>query len=83
MNLSMGKPTANGQMTMTVIGLDNSTEVQTEIIDPAVADIIFPDSKVPGTNMGPTWVLSAPDGPRVGHRNLVIIFLRMGTRIGG
>ena len=23
----------------------------------------FPDSKVHGANMGPTWVLSAPDGP--------------------
>ena len=23
----------------------------------------FPDSKVHGTNMEPTWVLSAPDGP--------------------
>ena len=22
-----------------------------------------PDSKVHGANMGPTWVLSAPDGP--------------------
>ena len=25
-----------------------------------------PDSKVHGANMGPTWVLSAPDGPHVG-----------------
>ena len=31
-----------------------------------------PDSKVHGTNMGPTWVLSAPDGPHVGPMNLVI-----------
>ena len=23
----------------------------------------YPDSKVHGANMGPTWVLSAPDGP--------------------
>ena len=29
-----------------------------------------PDSKVHGTNMGPTWVLSAPDGPHVGPMNL-------------
>ena len=28
--------------------------------------IMFPDSKVHGANMGPTWVLSAPDGPHVG-----------------
>ena len=32
----------------------------------------YPDSKIPGANMGPTWVLSAPDGPHVGSRNLVI-----------
>ena len=25
----------------------------------------YPDSKVHGANMGPTWVLSAPDGPHV------------------
>ena len=32
----------------------------------------YPDSKVHGANMGPTWVLSAPDGPHVGPMNLVI-----------
>ena len=31
---------------------------------------IFPDSKFHGANMGPTWVLSAPDGPHVGPMNL-------------
>ena len=31
-----------------------------------------PQSKVHGANMGPTWVLSAPDGPHVGPRNLAI-----------
>ena len=31
-----------------------------------------PDSKVHGANMGPTWVLSAPDGPHVGLINLAI-----------
>ena len=30
----------------------------------------IPDSKVDGTNMGPICVLSAPDGPHVGPRNL-------------
>ena len=30
------------------------------------------DSKVHGANMGPTWVLSAPDGPHVGPVNLAI-----------
>ena len=29
-----------------------------------------PDNKVHGANMGPTWVLSAPDGPHVGPMNL-------------
>ena len=33
---------------------------------------LYPDSKVHGANMGPTWVLSAPDGPHVGHMNLAI-----------
>ena len=32
----------------------------------------FPDSKVHGANMGPTWVLSAPDEPHVGPINLAI-----------
>ena len=31
-----------------------------------------PDSKVHVANMGPTWVLSAPDGPHVGPMNLAI-----------
>ena len=30
------------------------------------------DNKVHGANMGPTWVLSAPDGPHVGPINLAI-----------
>ena len=33
---------------------------------------VFPDSKVHGANMGPIWVLSAPDGPHVGPMNLAI-----------
>ena len=31
-----------------------------------------PDSKVHGANMGPTWVLLAPDGPHIGPMNLAI-----------
>ena len=31
-----------------------------------------PDSKVHGANVGPTWVLSAPDGLHVGPMNLAI-----------
>ena len=34
-----------------------------------VYNIIF---KVHGANMGPTWVLSSPDGPHVGPMNLAI-----------
>ena len=30
------------------------------------------DSKVHGASKGPTWVLSAPDGPHVGPMNLAI-----------
>ena len=30
---------------------------------------VIPDSKVHWANMGPTWVLSAPDGPHVGPMN--------------
>ena len=32
----------------------------------------FPDSKIHGANIGPTWVLSAPDGPHAGPLNLAI-----------
>ena len=31
-----------------------------------------PGSKVHGTNMGPTWVLSVPAGPHDGPMNLAI-----------
>ena len=30
----------------------------------------YPDSKIHGANIWPTWVLSAPDGPHVGPMNL-------------
>ena len=30
------------------------------------------DNKFRGANIGPTWVLSAPDGPHVGPMNLAI-----------
>ena len=32
----------------------------------------IPDNKVHGANMGPTWVLLAPDGPHFGPMNLAI-----------
>ena len=31
-----------------------------------------PDNKVHGANMGPTWVLSTPDGPQIGPMKLAI-----------
>ena len=34
-----------------------------------------PDSKVHRDNTGPTWVLSAPDGPHAGPKNLVIRYV--------
>ena len=39
---------------------------------------VNPDSKVHGANMGPNWVLSAPDRPHVGPMNLAI---REGTGV--
>ena len=33
---------------------------------------LYPDNKVHGANMGPTWVLLAPDGLHVGPINLAI-----------
>ena len=38
----------------------------------AILEKNTPDSKVYGANMGPTWVLSAPDGPHVGPMSLDI-----------
>ena len=32
----------------------------------------YPNSNVHGANMGPIWVLSAPDGPHVGPTNIAI-----------
>ena len=33
----------------------------------------IPDSKIHGVNMGPIWVLLAPDGPHVGPMNLAVM----------
>ena len=33
---------------------------------------VHPDSKVHGANMGPTWVLLAPDEPHVGRWTLLL-----------
>ena len=42
-------------------------------------DKYCPDSIVHGANMGPTWVLSAPDGPHIGPINLAIRVESPGT----
>ena len=34
---------------------------------------LYPDGKVHGAKMGPTWVLSAPDGSHVDPMNLIAI----------
>ena len=39
----------------------------------------LPDSKVHGPNMGPTWVLWAPDGPHVGPWTLLSGLVIQGT----
>ena len=47
-------------------------EDATHVISPNPHSDMVPDSKVHVANMGPTCVLSAPDGPRVGPMNVVI-----------
>ena len=41
-------------------------------MDQAIEPEMSTESKVHGANMGPTWVLSAPDGPHVDPKNLAI-----------
>ena len=40
--------------------------------DWTIYNYTYPDSKVHGANMGPTLVLSTPDGPHVGPMNFAI-----------
>ena len=67
-------------MMVTKILVSTSTRPKQPLL--ATNSEAIPDSKVHGANMGPTWVLSAPDGPHVGRINLVIrdhkwsVFLR-------
>ena len=37
----------------------------------------YPDIKLHGANLGPTWVLSVPDGPLVGPMNLAIRVIKL------
>ena len=39
----------------------------------------YPDSKVHGSNMGPIWAQTAPDGPHVGHMNFTISVFILNT----
>ena len=55
-NFHCGLVTLNGEMDLGQIGSGYG----------------YPDSNVHGANMGPSWVLSAPDGPHVGPMNLAI-----------
>ena len=54
----------------------NVEQIMSEILDITLCDCwgrsTFPDSKVHEANMGPTWVLSAPDGPHVDPMNFAI-----------
>ena len=49
-------------------GID--TKHQKPATTPQVTVNSLPDCKVHGPNRGPTWVLSAPEGPHVGPTNL-------------
>ena len=48
------------------------TSANFKIFQYFIFSITFPDSKVRGANMGPTWGLWAPDGPHIGPINLAI-----------
>ena len=45
------------------------------MVAPFTALDAFPESKVHVTNMGPTWVLSAPGRPHAGPMNFAIRYL--------
>ena len=61
------------------ISIANALQILQSCTKPSTWDISFserrssiPDSKVHGANMGPTWVLSAPDGLHIGPMNLAM-----------
>ena len=53
-------------------GKDGQELIEFAPCNTASCDGSDPDNKAHGTNMGTTWVLSAPDGPHVGPMNLAI-----------
>ena len=52
--------------TLQIIFLVNAHEIHPSRNSYNAFSTYCPDSKVHGANMGPNWVLSAPDGPHVG-----------------
>ena len=61
--------------------LDTSCEIGSRWMPQHLTDDYL-DSKVHEANMGPTWVLSAPDGPHVGPINLAIRVANIGLGNG-
>ena len=59
------------QKSLWMIPFSNATHPFLFDLCPSIGKDI-PDSKVHGANMGPTWVLSAPDGSHVVPMNLAI-----------
>ena len=58
-------------------GTDVANNIFNMVFDGVSGQVVYsvnriPDSKVHGANMGPTWVLSSPDGPHVVPINLAI-----------
>ena len=54
------------------VGPTDPSTWSTAVSNKLCVDYHYPDSKVHGANMGPTWDLSAPDGQHVGPMNPVI-----------
>ena len=57
---------------MDPLGIPHVTKATHYIVICMFYGTVIPDSKVHGTNMGPTWILSAPGGPHVGPMNFAI-----------
>ena len=60
----------NGLVQDCSISIANVLEILQSCTEPSIC--VVPDSKVHGANMGPTCVLSAPDGLHAGPMNLAI-----------
>ena len=56
----------------TIFGVTEPTLNAASVAPHQLTNGTAPDTMVHGANMGPTWVLSAPDGPHVGPMNLAI-----------